>query len=75
VIIVAIALGIPHGGWCPKGRKAEDDTIPAVYQLQVFPKTYYKQCTEWNVRGYDDTLILTRRDLRIESGTGVTPGY
>jgi hypothetical protein len=23
----AIAHGIPHGGWCPKGRKAEDDAI------------------------------------------------
>ena len=23
----AIALGIPHGGWCPKGRKAEDGPI------------------------------------------------
>lgn len=57
---VAIALGIPHGGWCPKGRKAEDGTIPAVYQLQETPKTYCKQRTEWNVRDSDGTLILTR---------------
>jgi hypothetical protein len=28
---VALALGIPHGGWCPKGRKAEDGTIPGSY--------------------------------------------
>jgi hypothetical protein len=23
----AIARGIPHGGWCPRGRLAEDGTI------------------------------------------------
>lgn len=28
----AIELGIRHGGWCPKGRKAEDGAIPATYQ-------------------------------------------
>lgn len=56
---VAIALGIPHGGWCPKGRKAEDGTIPAIYQIQETPKTNYKQRTGWNVRDSDGTLILT----------------
>ncbi|HPN84875.1 MAG TPA: putative molybdenum carrier protein, partial [Victivallales bacterium] len=29
----AIALGIPHGGYCPKGRLAEDGTVPAKYNL------------------------------------------
>ncbi len=57
---VAIALSIPHGGWCPKGRKAEDGTIPDVYQLQETPKTDYKQRTGWNVRDSDGTLILTQ---------------
>ena len=27
----AIELGIPHGGWCPKGRKSEDGVIPDKY--------------------------------------------
>jgi len=57
---VAMALGIPHGGWCPKGRKAEDGAIPANYQLRETPKTYYKQRTGWNVRDSDGTLIVTR---------------
>ena len=57
---VAIALGIAHGGWCPKGRKAEDGVIPAIYPLQETPKTYCKQRTAWNVRDSDGTLILTR---------------
>lgn len=30
----ALVLGIPHGGWCPPGRKAEDGVIPARYRLQ-----------------------------------------
>jgi len=25
----AIEHGIPHGGWCPKGRLTEDDCIDA----------------------------------------------
>ena len=33
----AIKHGIPHGGWCPKGRKAEDGPIDAKYQLKETP--------------------------------------
>ena len=25
---------IPHGGWCPAGRRAEDGVIPERYRLQ-----------------------------------------
>lgn len=57
---VAIALGIAHGGWCPKGRKAEDGVIPAGYRLEETPTAEYRQRTEWNVRDSDGTLILTR---------------
>ena len=31
---VAIELGIPHGGWCPQGRLAEDGVIDPQYQLR-----------------------------------------
>ena len=27
----AIALGLPYGGWVPKGRIAEDGTVPLKY--------------------------------------------
>jgi len=30
---VALELGIPCGGWCPKGRKAEDGVIHDRYPL------------------------------------------
>jgi hypothetical protein len=32
---VAIKLNIPHGGWVPKGRLAEDGPIHTKYQLNI----------------------------------------
>ena len=54
-----MAHGVPHGGWCPKGRKAEHGTIPACYQLKEITSASYPQRTEWNVRDSDGTVILT----------------
>ena len=51
--------GIPHGGWCPKGRKAEDGPIDAKYQLKETPSSNYLQRTEWNVRDSDGTVIFS----------------
>ncbi|HEX4072580.1 MAG TPA: putative molybdenum carrier protein [Planctomycetaceae bacterium] len=31
---VAIALNLPCGGWCPRGRPAEDGRIPKRYPLE-----------------------------------------
>jgi len=55
----AIFHEIPHGGWCPKGRKAEDGKIPPQYQLKETPSATYLQRTEWNVRDSDGTVIFT----------------
>jgi len=33
----AIELGIPPGGWVPKGRKAEDGKLPEKYHLHRAP--------------------------------------
>jgi Circularly permutated YpsA SLOG family len=30
----ALELAIACGGWCPKGRKAEDGTLPECYPLR-----------------------------------------
>ena len=57
---VALELGLPCGGWCPKGRRAEDGTLPARYPLNEAPSEEYAQRTTWNVRDSDATLILTR---------------
>ena len=55
----AIEHGIPHGGWCPKGRLAEDGPIDLRYQLQETPSKGYSQRTEWNVRDSDGTVIFS----------------
>jgi len=56
---VAIQKGIPRGGWCPKGRLAEDGTIPWGYTLNETPSSDYEQRTEWNVRDSDATVIFS----------------
>ena len=60
----AIRQGVPHGGWCPQGRLAEDGVIPARYELKETPEADYAQRTEWNVRDADGTVILSlQREL------------
>jgi predicted Rossmann-fold nucleotide-binding protein len=54
----AIALGIPHGGWCPRGRLAEDGPIPDRYELRETESSDYPARTERNVLDSDATLIL-----------------
>jgi len=50
---------ISYGGWCPKGRRAEDGIIPDKYQLQETESTSYVPRTEANVVDSDATLIFT----------------
>ncbi|MER3424692.1 MAG: molybdenum cofactor carrier [Nitrospiraceae bacterium] len=57
---VAEELGMPRSGWCPKGRLAEDGTIPDCYPLMETSSTDYSLRTEWNVRDSDGTLVLTK---------------
>lgn len=55
----ALVTGIPAGGWCPRGRLAEDGTIPEHYPLREAPSPEPAVRTELNVRDSDGTLILT----------------
>lgn len=57
---VALALGIPCGGWVPKGRRAEDGPIPDRYPMRESASRAYARRTRRNVRDADATLILTR---------------
>ena len=66
----ARAFGLPCGGWCPKGRRAEDGPLAAHYPLRETPSVRYAQRTAWNVRDSDGTLILLLGDLR--GGTALT---
>lgn len=55
----AIANNVPHGGWCPLGRLAEDGRIDDRYSLRETPSPDYIQRTEWNVRDADATVIFS----------------
>lgn len=56
---IAIRHGFSHGGWCPKGRKAEDGPLGGQYLLTETPSASYLQRTEWNVRDTDGTVVFT----------------
>jgi hypothetical protein len=66
----AIECGIEHGGWCPRGRQAEDGRIPGRYRLDETESAEYPVRTERNVIDSDGTLILFRD--RLVGGTQLT---
>jgi hypothetical protein len=49
---VAMELGIPCGGWCPQGRRAEDGRIREHYPLQETSSKEYPVRTRLNVFNY-----------------------
>lgn len=59
----ASALQIETGGWCPRGRKAEDGVIPTRYPLTETPSADYRQRTELNVQDADATLIIKQGSM------------
>lgn len=66
----AIRLGIPHGGWIPKGRKTEKGVLPARYKLREMPTSGYPERTERNVVDSDGTVILAHG--RLTGGSELT---
>jgi hypothetical protein len=69
----ALQAGIPIGGYCAKGRGAEDGTIPDRYPMIELesPESSYR--TEKNVIESDGTLILNIGDLT--QGTRLTHDF
>lgn len=57
---VALALGLPCGGFCPRGRRAEDGKIPERYPLTELASAAYAARTRANVEAADATLVLVR---------------
>ena len=55
----ALAHNVGCGGWCPKGRKAEDGPINPEYPLKETPSDSHIQRTEWNVRDSDATILFS----------------
>jgi hypothetical protein len=69
----ALKVGFPIGGHCPKGRIAEDGTIPEIYPLIELTTNKYQVRTEKNVVESDGTLIINKGNLT--SGTKRTHEY
>src|SRR6516225_9704134 len=67
---VAMQLGIPCGGFCPKGRKSEDGIIPEKYPLIETATDNYPERTELNIKTSDGTVILFIKVL--DRGTQLT---
>ena len=59
----AIKQKIPHGGWVPKGRLAEDGPLPKKYKLTEMPTDSYQERTEQNVIDSDGTVIISHGKL------------
>jgi hypothetical protein len=59
----AMAHGIAHGGWCPRGRRAEDSTLDACYELRETDARSYRERTRRNVIDSDGTLVLNLGEL------------
>jgi hypothetical protein len=57
---VAMALGLPCGGWVPRGRRAEDGTVPRRYPMRETRGRTYAERTFRNVCDADGTLVLAR---------------
>lgn len=55
---IALRKNVPCGGWCPKGRKAEDGIIPKLYPVHALKEGGYDERTKKNVQDSDGTIII-----------------
>ena len=70
---VAIELGFKYGGFCPKGRLAEDGVILNKYNLTELSNSQYLMWTFENVQASDGTLIIHQGT--VSGGTLKTKDY
>lgn len=70
----ALGNGVPHGGWCPKGRKAEDGVIPPQFQLRETGSDNYSIRTRRNVRDSGGTVIFSE-NAELTGGTQETAEF
>ncbi len=67
----AMANRVPHGGWCPAGRKAEDGRIPPQFNLVEMRSRSYALRTRRNVHSSDGTVIFSLHE-RLMGGSSLT---
>jgi len=69
----ALERNIQCGGWCPKGRLAEDGRIDSKYPLAETKTSLYAERTRLNVKDGDGTLIIFSDEMG--NGTIFTAEY
>ncbi len=52
-------LGLTIGGYCPRGRMAEDGVVPAIYPLREIKQRSYTERTIKNIMVADATIVFT----------------
>ncbi len=70
----ARAPGLEHGGFVPRGRKAEDGRIADRYNLVELTTSSYPARTPRNIEESDGTLIFSLEHL-LSGGTKLTRDY
>jgi hypothetical protein len=55
----ALSQGVPHGGWCAKGRLSERGPIPDRYQLEETETADYQERTRMNILASDGTVVFS----------------
>lgn len=55
---VGLVRGIDIGGWCPRGRRAEDGAVPMRYSMHETFSDDYASRTRRNVEESDGLLLL-----------------
>ena len=59
----AIRLGIPHTGWCYKGRKTDDGILSKQYNVKEIDNPSYFQRLENNIVDAESTVVLSYGQL------------
>jgi hypothetical protein len=67
----AIEAGLEHGGYVPRGRKAEDGRIDERYNLVELSTSSYPARTRRNIEESDGTVIFSLERL-LSGGTKLT---
>ncbi len=63
VLDTAMKLGVPYGGWIPKGRMAETGPLHPKYKLKEWSTDNYLECIKQNVKDSKGTLIISSGKL------------
>jgi Circularly permutated YpsA SLOG family len=67
----AIETGLEHGGYVPRGRKAEDGRIDERYNLIELSNSSYPARTKRNIEKSDGTVIFSLERV-LSGGTKLT---